>query len=44
MTAAVAAETRMSHRVTRMRVAPVPVPSSLSRQVRDNCWLLYSYF
>ena len=36
MTAAAAAETRMSHRVTRVRVAPVPAPRSLSRQVRDN--------
>ena len=33
---AVAAETRTSHRVTRVRVAPVPAPRSLSHQVRDS--------
>jgi len=32
----VAAETRTSHRVTRVRVAPAPAPRSLSRQVRDT--------
>jgi len=36
MTAAAAAETRTSHRATRVRVAPAPSPRSLSRQVRDT--------
>jgi len=36
MTAAVAAETRTSHRATRVRVAPAPAPRSLSRQVPDT--------
>jgi len=36
MTAAAEAETRTSHRATRVRVAPAPVPRSLSRQVRDR--------
>jgi len=36
MTAAEAAETRMSHRATRVRVAPVLAPRSLSRQVRNR--------
>jgi len=36
MTAAAAAETRMSHTVTRVRVAPALAPRSLSRQVRDT--------
>jgi len=36
MTAAAPAETRTCHRVTRVRVAPVPAPRSLSRQVHDN--------
>ena len=36
MTAAAAAETRTSHRVTRVRVAPAPAARSLSCQVRDT--------
>jgi len=36
MTAAATAETRTSHRATRVRVAPALAPSSLSRQVRDT--------
>ena len=33
---AITAETRKSHRVTRVRVAPAPASRSLSRQVRDS--------
>jgi len=33
---AVAAETRMTHRPTRVRMAPASAPRSLSHQVRDN--------
>ena len=38
---AAAAETRTSHRVTRVRVAPAPAPRSLSHQVRDSSLLLH---
>jgi len=40
MTAAAAAETRTSHRATRVRVAPAPAPRCLLRQVRDRIGLL----